>query len=622
MPRLIAVLVAVLIGTLVHVAPAAADPPLPEVLSVDRSDDLPVVHIDWHATTSARWILQGAGSSVTSTSPPPSTVIDYSSLSPDSPESYRPILCTSACDWQSGQPPFSASAGVSGPFVIGEWWRPDVAAALALAPPSVDAELVDDGVVVIRVDAGAHVDAPLLALFRDGELLQMMEPSHLEAEDWPFTDSRTSATYSALACYTDCAPVYIADGWAQQTGLGEADTVQHDDPLASWSPPRNVTAAQVANEAAAVVSWEQPETMRTISYYRVRTIETGMSTYAGPEETETAIDGLAFGETYTFEVSAVGYSTESAPSVASNPITPLTVPNEPTDVRAVPGDTSVTLSWEPPAFVGGTPITHYFVRDLDSGEVMRVDEPATSLVVTGLTNGTAYRFEVWAVNARGASNSALTSWVTPGTPPSAPRDVMASPGDRQATVWWSEPADLGGLPVTGYTVTVVETSSTYVAEADAASLVVAGLDNGSSYTFTVTATNDRGTSHASLASAAVVPRGEPGAPQDVNASPRNGAARVSWQPPGSDGGSAVEQYRISVVETGDSYLVTGDERSVVVDGLTNGESYRFTVAAITAGGETASEPTQPVVPCVLTSPALPAPACSLLQPSGATGPQV
>jgi hypothetical protein len=95
------------------------------------------------------------------------------------------------------------------------------------------------------------------------------------------------------------------------------------------------------------------------------------------------------------------------------------------------------------------------------------------------------------------------------SPPGAPTGVVAKPATSQAQVSWTPPSGNGGSEITGYTVTpyVGASAQTPVnVGASSTSTTVAGLTNGTSYTFTVAAKNAAGTGSASQASAAVTPR--------------------------------------------------------------------------------------------------------------------
>src|SRR5262249_17152705 len=140
-------------------------------------------------------------------------------------------------------------------------------------------------------------------------------------------------------------------------------------------------------------------------------------------------------------------------STPSNSVTPATVPDAPMGVTATPSNGQATVSWTAPASNGGSVITNYTVTSSPGNVTVSSAGGATSAIMTGLTNGTAYTFTVTATNERATGQaSAPSSWVTPANLPGAPTGVSAMAGNRQATVTWTAPASNGGSAITGYLV--------------------------------------------------------------------------------------------------------------------------------------------------------------------------
>lgn len=94
---------------------------------------------------------------------------------------------------------------------------------------------------------------------------------------------------------------------------------------------------------------------------------------------------------------------------------PLKVPNAPTGVSATAGDASASVSFTAPANPGGSAITAYYA--VSNPSQITVSGTTSPISVTGLSNGTAYTFNVWALNSYGPGVwSAASGSVTPTAP--------------------------------------------------------------------------------------------------------------------------------------------------------------------------------------------------------------
>jgi hypothetical protein len=228
------------------------------------------------------------------------------------------------------------------------------------------------------------------------------------------------------------------------------------------------------------------------------------------------LDGTGVEQNFIFNFSPEGVAV--SPQAA---VPPPAVPAAPTIGSATFGNASATVRWTPPAADGGSAITGYLVRVVDStgaqvGALRPAEATATSLVVTGLTNGSGYRFQVAAANAAGTGpNSALSAVVVPATVPGAPVIGTAVPGTAggavTATAQWNPPANDRGSAVTGYRVRALRISATGTVLATTTSAVQPGsarqltmtLQTGN-YRFTVQAINKAGPGPRSARSNLVV----------------------------------------------------------------------------------------------------------------------
>jgi hypothetical protein len=265
-------------------------------------------------------------------------------------------------------------------------------------------------------------------------------------------------------------------------------------------PPTGVTAAALSH--SALVSWTAPTSNggKTITGYAV-TSSPDDKTCTTTGALSCTVSGLTNGQAYTFTVTATNSVGTGVPSTASDPVTPVGVPDKPTGVTATAGAGSALVSWTAPVDTGGSAITGYTATSSPGGKTCATS--GTSCTVSGLTNGQAYTFTVTATNGLGTGAASTASApVTPTDVPDKPTSVHAVARDSAANVLWVAPYN-NGSAITDYTVTSSPEDKTCTTSAT--SCTVTGLTNGQPYTFTVIATNGVGPGPASDPSVAVTP---------------------------------------------------------------------------------------------------------------------
>ncbi len=166
-----------------------------------------------------------------------------------------------------------------------------------------------------------------------------------------------------------------------------------------------------------------------------------------------------------------------------------TVPGAPTAVTARPGNAQAIVTWTPPSWDGGTPITRYTVSAAPGGQVVTTDGSTTTATVTGLTNGGAYTLTVTASNAVGSGPASLPSnSITPTAFPGqyhpiAPArilDTRDGTGSVAGPLGPNQAIDVavvgrGGVPASGVAAVVMNATATNATQASYLAIYPTGL---------------------------------------------------------------------------------------------------------------------------------------------------
>jgi hypothetical protein len=336
--------------------------------------------------------------------------------------------------------------------------------------------------------------------------------------------------------------------------------------------PTNVTNTA----GTATVAWTAPADTGgvAITVYTIEYTPSGGTALTTTSATTSKSLTLTAGITYSVRVRADNSRGNGVPSTAIS-VKLVAAPAVVTGVTATAGNGSVALAWTAPSMNGGTLVRYRVRRD-----GVEVSTPtSTSATITGLTNGTSYSFTVAAENEAGIGpySTAVTS--VPVTVPSAPQSVSATAGIREATVSWSVPSSNGGSAIQSYRIT----GGPVTVVASTSPATVTGLQNNTSYTFSVAATNAVGTG-ATASASSVTTKAVPSAPTSLSSTSADTSITLNWSAPVSDGGMAIINYRVTYVSTPASGSVIVTATTFTLDSLPAGTIVTFSVAAQSAVG--------------------------------------
>ena len=275
--------------------------------------------------------------------------------------------------------------------------------------------------------------------------------SSFSGQTWSVSGSTLTATFTgSVVIKNGGAPPVVPDVKMKTTVAGPARTVQWKVPtsitakasyflgnLTATCTPTNLnqvlisTVVQAPNTAptatdqsvsvayqtakAITLSGTDPEG-DALTFAATSTPAHGALSGTAPNLTYTPAAGYSGPDSFTFTASD-GSLSDSGTISLTVAAAPVTVPGAPAIGSASAAEGEATISWTAPASNGGSAITGYKVTPYANGTAKPAIDVAagtTSLLVTGLANGTPHTFKVAAVNAVGTGpDSAASNAVTP-----------------------------------------------------------------------------------------------------------------------------------------------------------------------------------------------------------------
>ena len=273
-------------------------------------------------------------------------------------------------------------------------------------------------------------------------------------------------------------------------------------------------------------------------------------------------------------------------------------PAKPEGLAPTPGAGQVALSWSNP---DNASISKYqYQQKTGTGDYSAwadIDPSSastTSHTVTGLTNKTEYTFRIRAVNIAGNSEGSDEVSATPNIVPAKPTDLTATPADGQVALNWTDP---NNSSITKYQYQQKSGGEEFGAWTDidpsgaaTTSHTIAGLTNGTEYTFRIRAVNVIGNGTESDEVSAVA-----GTPVAAELTATGGTLQASLSWTFADEPSIIKwQYQLREGDVGFSdewkdIPSSGTEtRNYTVEELTGDVTYVFRIRAVNAHGDGAS----------------------------------
>jgi streptogramin lyase len=425
----------------------------------------------------------------------------------------------------------------------------------------------------------------------DGSGLFVSEQGSTTVEELSIGEGATTQTFHGFQRPAEVAVDPGGNVWVANSGAGAGENTIREIPLG---------ASASSTLPTAIGGFDRPNGIVSDADGNLWVANTGGSTIQEVPAGSTSVSTLptpigGFDNPYAIAIDADGNLWVT--NMGNNTV--QEVPAGATSSTVLP---SPITGFEQPTDITIDPEGNLWVSNTGGDSIQEIPAGSTSSTVlqaaVGGFNGPfnivfTSACQAWVSNVgEGFNGTGLTiqQISVPSGCASAPSDVVATPASGEAQVTWTEPSSAGSSAITGYEVTTVTGDGGCVTTGVTfTSCDVTGLENGTTYSFSVDALNGAGPS-AYGSSPEVVIGPTPGAPADVTAAAGNASALVSWEPP-TDHGGVVTGYAVTVhhgatlVATATATAAGSPER---VSNLVNGWTYAFDVTASNSSGASAA----------------------------------
>ena len=169
-----------------------------------------------------------------------------------------------------------------------------------------------------------------------------------------------------------------------------------------------------------------------------------------------------------------------------------------------------------------------------------------------------------------------------GSAPKTPSNLTASSGNTKCTLNWNAVANVSSYEVYQSTTPNVSTSGSGI-EVTNSTYEVSGLQNGTTYYFVVTASNNNGTSNPSSEVSCIPKSGPPSSPNNLKATAGDQKCTLSWNAVNSTTSYNIHQDIVSPVNISGQGTNVNTNRYIATN-LQNGTTYYFVVTASNSNG--------------------------------------